>query len=188
MCIRTAPLPAHTEVFYVLGGEQTLSVTTELTFPARTSSIPRVSESPAEVDVEAALAWRDAPPPRDCGHSTLAHLCSYRRRARLRGTGRLAGTGVVEVDGVSHTAEHIVVATGADPFVPPIPGLRDLEGVWGTREATSMKAVPRRLLVLGGGPAGWISRRWCVVSAGRRWSSRAPSTCWLVSLRRWGRR
>ena len=47
----------------------------------------------------------------------------------LRGTGRLAGTGVVEVDGVSHTAEHIVVATGADPFVSPIPGLRDLEGV-----------------------------------------------------------
>ena len=37
---------------------------------------------------------------------------------------------------------------------PPIPGLRELEGVWGTREATSMKAVPRRLLVLGGGSAG----------------------------------
>ena len=72
----------------------------------------------------------------------------------LRGTGRLAGTGVVEVDGVRHTAEHIVVATGSDPIVPPIPGLRELEGVWGTREATSMKAVPRRLLVLGGGSAG----------------------------------
>ncbi len=46
------------------------------------------------------------------------------------------------------------MATGAAPFVPPIPGLRELEGVWGTREATSMKAVPRRLLVLGGGAAG----------------------------------
>jgi dihydrolipoamide dehydrogenase len=72
----------------------------------------------------------------------------------LRGSGRLAGTGVVEVAGVRHTAEHIVVATGSDPVVPPIPGLRELEGVWGTREATSMKAVPRRLLVLGGGSAG----------------------------------
>jgi pyruvate/2-oxoglutarate dehydrogenase complex dihydrolipoamide dehydrogenase (E3) component len=61
---------------------------------------------------------------------------------------------VVEVDGVRHTAEHVVVATGSDPFVPPIPGLRELEGVWGTREATSMTAVPRRLLVLGGGSAG----------------------------------
>ena len=46
------------------------------------------------------------------------------------------------------------MATGSDPVVPPIPGLRELEGVWGTREATSMKAVPRRLLVLGGGSAG----------------------------------
>ena len=61
---------------------------------------------------------------------------------------------MVEVEGVRHTAEHIVVATGSDPIVPPIPGLRELEGVWGTREATSMKAVPRRLLVLGGGSAG----------------------------------
>ena len=74
--------------------------------------------------------------------------------ALLRGTGRLAGTGVIEVDGARHTAEHIVVATGADPIVPPVPGLRELAGVWGTREATSMKAVPRRLLVLGGGSAG----------------------------------
>ncbi len=58
------------------------------------------------------------------------------------------------MDGVRHTAEHVVVATGSDPVVPPIPGLRELDGVWGTREATSMKEVPRRLLVLGGGSAG----------------------------------
>ncbi len=72
----------------------------------------------------------------------------------LRGRGRLAGAGVVEVDGVRHTAEHVVVATGSDPIVPPVPGLRDLEGVWTNREVTAMKAVPRRLLVLGGGPVG----------------------------------
>ena len=72
----------------------------------------------------------------------------------LRGSGRLAGPGVVEVDGVRHTAEHIVLANGADPVVPPVPGLRELDGVWTNREATSMKAVPRRLLILGGGPVG----------------------------------
>src|SRR5262249_2385533 len=70
------------------------------------------------------------------------------------GDGRLAGPGVVEVDGTSHTADHVVLANGADPVVPPIPGLRDIEGVWTSREATSMKAVPRRLLILGGGPVG----------------------------------
>jgi dihydrolipoamide dehydrogenase len=72
----------------------------------------------------------------------------------LRGTGRLAGVGVVEVDAVPHTADNIVVATGSDPVVPPVPGLADLEGVWTNREATGMKAVPRRLLILGGGPIG----------------------------------
>ena len=72
----------------------------------------------------------------------------------LRGTGRLAGPGVVEVDGVRHTARHVVVATGADPVVPPVPGLRELDGIWTNREVTGMKAVPRRLLILGGGPVG----------------------------------
>ena len=107
----------------------------------------------AEVDVEAALAWRDFMVS-DYSDAGQERWLSDRGIDLLRGTGRLAGTGVVEVDGVRHTAEHVVVATGADPFVPPVPGLRDLEGVWGTREATSMKEVPRRLLVLGSGPAG----------------------------------
>jgi pyruvate/2-oxoglutarate dehydrogenase complex dihydrolipoamide dehydrogenase (E3) component len=107
----------------------------------------------AQVDVAAALAWRDYMVSNwsDAGQQ---RWLAGQGIALLRGTGLLAGTGVVEVDGVRHTAEHVVVATGSAPFVPPIPGLRDLEGVWGTREATSMKAVPRRLLILGGGAAG----------------------------------
>ncbi len=72
----------------------------------------------------------------------------------IRGNGRLDGVGAVEVDGKRYTADHVVVAAGADPFLPPIPGLAELDGVWGTREATSMKAIPRRLIVLGAGPAG----------------------------------
>ena len=113
----------------------------------------RAAGAHAEVDVKAALAWRDFMVSNysDAGQE---RWLSDRGIKLLRGTGRLAGTGVVEVDGVGHTAEHVVVATGADPVVPPVPGLRELEGVWGTREATSMKDVPRRMLVLGGGPAG----------------------------------
>ena len=107
----------------------------------------------AEVDVQAALAWRDFMVSGWSDAGQQRWLAS-RGIDLLRGTGKLAGTGVVEVDGVRHTADHIVVATGSAPFVPPIPGLSELDGVWGTREATSMKAVPRRLLVLGGGSAG----------------------------------
>ena len=107
----------------------------------------------AQIDVQATLAWRDFMVS-DYSDAGQQRWLASRGIDLLRGTGRLAGTGVVEVEGVRHTAEHVVVATGSDPVVPPIPGLRGLEGVWGTREATSMKAVPRRLLVLGGGSAG----------------------------------
>ena len=47
-----------------------------------------------------------------------------------------------------------MIATGSDPVLPPIPGLRELEGVWTNREVTALTEVPRRLLVLGGGPVG----------------------------------
>jgi pyruvate/2-oxoglutarate dehydrogenase complex dihydrolipoamide dehydrogenase (E3) component len=107
----------------------------------------------ADVDVKEALAWRDF---MVSGYSDAGQerWLADHGIDLLRGTGRLAGTGVVEVDGNQHTAEHVVIAAGADPFVPPIPGLRELDGVWGTREATSMKTVPRRLLIIGAGPAG----------------------------------
>jgi dihydrolipoamide dehydrogenase len=61
---------------------------------------------------------------------------------------------VVEVDGVRHTAEHVVLANGSDPTFPPIPGLDGMDGVWTNREVTAMTALPRRLVVLGGGPVG----------------------------------
>jgi dihydrolipoamide dehydrogenase len=113
----------------------------------------RQAAASAEVDVEAALAWRDfmVSEWKDTGEATWLEDHGI---TLIRGSGRLAGTGAVEVDGTVHTAGHVVLANGADAFVPPVPGLRELDGVWGTREATSMKAVPRHLLVLGGGPAG----------------------------------
>jgi pyruvate/2-oxoglutarate dehydrogenase complex dihydrolipoamide dehydrogenase (E3) component len=121
--------------------------------PGEAVHAAREAAATAEVDVAAALAWRDFQVS-DWSDAGAERWLTSRGIDLLRGTGRLAGTGVVEVDGVAYTAEHVVLANGADPFVPPVPGLRELEGVWGTREATSMKAVPRRLVVLGGGAAG----------------------------------
>jgi pyruvate/2-oxoglutarate dehydrogenase complex dihydrolipoamide dehydrogenase (E3) component len=113
----------------------------------------REAAASAEVDVQAALDWRDFMVS-NYSDTAAAKWLADRGIALLRGRGRLAGTGVVEVEGVRYSADHVVLATGADAFVPPVPGLRELDGVWGTNEATAMKAVPRRLIVLGGGAAG----------------------------------
>jgi pyruvate/2-oxoglutarate dehydrogenase complex dihydrolipoamide dehydrogenase (E3) component len=113
----------------------------------------REAVASAEVNAKAALAWRDFMVSEYSDAGQERWLASQGIDL-LRGSGRLAGTGVVEVDGVRHTAHHVVIACGADAVIPPIPGLRDLDGIWTNREATGMKAVPRRLLVLGGGPVG----------------------------------
>jgi pyruvate/2-oxoglutarate dehydrogenase complex dihydrolipoamide dehydrogenase (E3) component len=72
----------------------------------------------------------------------------------LRGDARLAGPGRVEVDGTAHAVTDVVIASGSDPLIPPISGLAELDGVWTNREVTGLTEVPRRLLVLGGGPVG----------------------------------
>ena len=113
----------------------------------------RQAAASAEVDVAAALAWRDYMVS-DYSDAGQERWLASKGIELLRGTGRLAGVGVVEVDGARHTANHIVVATGSDPITPPIPGLSELQGVWTNRGVTGMKAIPRRLLVLGGGPVG----------------------------------
>ena len=72
----------------------------------------------------------------------------------IRGAGRILEPGVLEVDGRRHTARHIVIATGSEPVIPPIDGLRELEGVWTNREATGVREIPASLVILGGGPVG----------------------------------
>src|SRR6476659_735742 len=121
--------------------------------PGEAVQAAREAAATATVDVEAALAYRDFMVSNysDAGQE---RWLAGEHIDLLRGSGRLAGTGAVEVNGVRYTAEHVVLACGADPFIPPIPGLRELDGIWTNREATGMKAVPRRLLIIGGGPVG----------------------------------
>ncbi len=107
----------------------------------------------ARIDIEAALAWRDFMVS-NYSDAGAQRWLDGRGIDLLRGRGRLDGTGVVDVDGVRYAAEHVVLATGSEPIIPPVPGLRGLAGIWTNREVTGMKVIPRRLLVLGGGPVG----------------------------------
>jgi pyruvate/2-oxoglutarate dehydrogenase complex dihydrolipoamide dehydrogenase (E3) component len=113
----------------------------------------REAVSSAQIDPGAVLAWRDFMVS-DYSDAGQERWLASKGIDLLRGSGRLAGPGLVDVGGVSHTASHVVLANGADPVVPPVPGLAGLDGVWSNREITGMKAVPRHLLILGGGPVG----------------------------------
>jgi pyruvate/2-oxoglutarate dehydrogenase complex dihydrolipoamide dehydrogenase (E3) component len=106
-----------------------------------------------ELDVASALAWRDFMVS-DYDDSGQAKWLEDNGIDLLRGDGRLVGPGAVEVDGVRHTADHIVIATGSEPRFPPIPGLAELDDVWTNREVTGLKEIPERLVVVGGGPVG----------------------------------
>ena len=105
------------------------------------------------LDVASALAWRDF----QVSNYDDSGQVAWARGAGIdviRGIGRLAGPRAVAVDATTYTAEHIVVATGSDPVIPPVTGLRELPGLWTDREVTGLTEVPRRLVVLGGGAVG----------------------------------
>ncbi len=66
----------------------------------------------------------------------------------LQAHARLVDAHTVEVDGSQYSAEHILIATGGWPFVPDIPGR---EHAITSNEAFYLEALPRRVLVVGGG-------------------------------------
>jgi len=71
----------------------------------------------------------------------------------ITGSAKILSPWEVEVNGVVLTTKNITIATGARPFVPPIKGIKDIDiltsdNLWNIRE------LPRRLVVLGGGPIG----------------------------------
>jgi pyruvate/2-oxoglutarate dehydrogenase complex dihydrolipoamide dehydrogenase (E3) component len=121
--------------------------------PGEAVQAAREAQSTAEIDVERTLAWRDFMVS-DYSDAGQQRWLAGNGIDLLRGTGRLAGPGTVEVAGARYTAEHVVIANGAAPIIPPVPGLRGLPGIWTNREATGMKQVPHRLIVLGAGPVG----------------------------------
>jgi pyruvate/2-oxoglutarate dehydrogenase complex dihydrolipoamide dehydrogenase (E3) component len=74
--------------------------------------------------------------------------------ALVRGHGRIVGERSVQVGDETLTARRgVVIATGTEPALPPIPGLRDARP-WTNREAVTAEEVPDSLVVIGGGTVG----------------------------------
>jgi pyruvate/2-oxoglutarate dehydrogenase complex dihydrolipoamide dehydrogenase (E3) component len=106
-----------------------------------------------KIDVEQALAWRDFMVS-DYDDSAQERWLAENGIDLFRGSGRIAAPGIVAVGEDEHSTRHVVLSTGSEPVIPPIPGLRELEGVWTNREVTALKELPRQLIVLGAGPVG----------------------------------
>lgn len=86
----------------------------------------------------------------------------------IKGEGRLAGEGRVEVNGETYETDHVILATGSYSNVLPVEGLDEVT-VWTNREATTTREVPGRAVIIGGGPNGvetgqWLSRLGCKVT------------------------
>ncbi|CAN5270476.1 NAD(P)/FAD-dependent oxidoreductase [soil metagenome] len=111
-----------------------------------------------------ALDFADARAYRDemiRGLDDSSQLAGYEDKGAtvVRGAGRIVGQGVVDVDGRRLRAEHIVIATGSQPAAPPI-DVGDDVPVWGNREATTVRELPGRAVVVGGGPNGVETSQW----------------------------
>ena len=101
---------------------------------------------------EGVWSWRDWMTS-DWDDSGQLHYLEEWRCRLVRGEGRVARPGVVEVDGQELPYDRLVLATGSRPAIPPIDGLDSVE-YWTNREATRTHKVPRSLVVMGGGPVG----------------------------------
>ena len=99
----------------------------------------------ARIRAEASGGWDD---------SVAVRRFEDRGGRLVHGRARFVGPMTVRVDELEVTAERaVVVATGSQPVIPPIPGLDEIS-VWTTHDVIAAEALPTSLLVLGGGAVG----------------------------------
>jgi pyruvate/2-oxoglutarate dehydrogenase complex dihydrolipoamide dehydrogenase (E3) component len=85
-------------------------------------------------------------------HDSPERFCSLGAEIRF-GNPVFADDHVVEVDGKRISAKNWIIATGSSPIIPSIDGLEDIP-YWTNETVFSQRALPGRLIVLGGGPIG----------------------------------
>ncbi|MFL5926673.1 MAG: dihydrolipoyl dehydrogenase family protein [Gaiellaceae bacterium] len=143
---------------------------------AEARRIPGAREAvTGDLDVEAVLSRRDEVI-HDLDDSSQLPWLEQRGVVVLRGHARLAGERRVQLDGgVISARRAVVLATGSEPALPPIPGLERAHA-WTNRIATTSKAAPGRLIVLGGGVVG--------VELGQAWSTLGSQVTIIEALPR----
>jgi pyruvate/2-oxoglutarate dehydrogenase complex dihydrolipoamide dehydrogenase (E3) component len=111
-------------------------------------------------NVEAVLARRDEVIGVDehSGEPDDAFLMPWVQSHRItlvRGRGRLTGERRLTVgDEELEARRAVILSGGSEPLLPPIDGLNAGAGVWTNREALTTNEIPRRMVIVGAGPAG----------------------------------
>jgi pyruvate/2-oxoglutarate dehydrogenase complex dihydrolipoamide dehydrogenase (E3) component len=105
-----------------------------------------------------ALEWPQLSAYRDyivSNHDDTKKVARYEERGItvVKERGRIAGPGRIEANGRVLAGDAIIVGTGAEAIVPPIPGLGE-SGYWTNREATELTEIPESAVVIGGGAVG----------------------------------
>ena len=105
-----------------------------------------------------ALEWPELSAYRDymvSDHDDSKRIAGYEARGVtvVKERGRIAGPGQVDAKGRVLETDAIIVATGSEAVVPPIPGLAE-SGYWTNREATDLTDIPESAVVIGGGAVG----------------------------------
>jgi dihydrolipoamide dehydrogenase len=108
--------------------------------------------APERPDPAGVWSWRDWMTS-DWDDSGQLPWLEQQRCTLVRGAGRVARPGVVDVDGEEIEFDRLVIATGSSPAVPPVEGLDGVD-YWTNRDATRTHEVPESLAVMGGGPVG----------------------------------
>jgi mercuric reductase len=80
-------------------------------------------------------------------------LVGYPEITYIQGRARLTRDNGVQIDGKIHTPGKIVIATGAHPWIPPIPGLREA-GYMTSATAMELQKLPSSMIVLGANAVG----------------------------------
>jgi pyruvate/2-oxoglutarate dehydrogenase complex dihydrolipoamide dehydrogenase (E3) component len=106
----------------------------------------------------AKLDWPDA---RDYRDYMIRHLDDsaqvedYRKKGALviQGEGRITSPGRIRIGDRELTADHIIIATGAEPQMPSLAGIETITA-WGNRETFTATALPARAIIIGGSAVG----------------------------------
>jgi pyruvate/2-oxoglutarate dehydrogenase complex dihydrolipoamide dehydrogenase (E3) component len=105
-----------------------------------------------------ALEWPELSAYRDymvSGHDDSKRVMGYEERGItvFKERGRITGPNRVEAASSALETDSIIIATGSEAVVPPIPGLAEA-GYWTNREATDLTEIPESAVVVGGGAVG----------------------------------